>query len=458
MASIYREGKGWSARVRLKGKSAYEGGFARKEDANNWARKMETAFCEKKTPKGMGLKTPLALALRSYVFDEVIYHKGCKPELARINPYLESVDLPLLEATAVPIDAEKDVPVLFSVVERPASERKLPRTFEDYRAARLEKRPRTALQRKRLAAMAVGDIAVSDIKELKNAMVKDQFSRSSINNELSILSAFFTYAFEVWEWSPLDNPCSAVKRPQVNNKRNRVLSASEQVLLASSLNECTNPYVAPFVWFAIETAMRKSEILLTARWKDVNWERRVLCLGDAKNGGREVPLTKAAVALLESLPRFDTDGLIFPVTANAIDSAWERACSRAGITNLRIHDLRHTAATRHAKRLNGDIFLLQLITGHKTLSMLHRYVNQTVDDAVVALDATEPSPGAKVPEPMRAAEVPVPARPKARKLVRICRRRRKDKTAVPEVNSLPDTEHVLAANVLRVDFSRRTAA
>ena len=290
-------------------------------------------------------------------------------------------------------------------------------------------------------------------------MIDDRFSNSSINNELSILSPFFVYANKVWNWSPLPNPCAAVKYRKVNNERNRVLSEGEQEALANALATCDNPYLAPFVGLAIETAMRKGELLKTARWEMVDWQERVLRLPTAKGGKRDVPLTRAAVELLKGMPNFGTSGPIFPVTENAIDSAWERACKRAGIENLHIHDLRHTSATRHAKRLNGNIFLLQLITGHKSLSMLKRYVNPTTKDALAALDATEPAPHAPAPaEPMPAVKTQVPAGPKARKLVRVVRRRTAKEIPVSDAASQSDAEAALAANVVRVDFSRRSAA
>ncbi len=464
MASIYREGTGWSARVRMNGQEAFKGGFALQKAAKDWARDREKEFTKKKIPKGLGRDTPLAFALRDYVYECVATQKGCKAFVSRVNVYLESAGLALLHAEENPREPGKDIPLTFKITERPVSERRLPRTFDVYRTARLEKRPRTAAQRKALATMRVGDIAAHDIEALKKAMMDDQFSNSSINNELSILSPFFTHAHDVWNWSPLPNPCAAVAYRKVNNERNRVLSEGEQVALANALATCDNRYIAPFVWFAIETAMRKGELLKTARWEMVDWEERVVHLPTAKGGKRDVPLTWAAINLLKSMPNFGATGPIFPVTEDAMDSAWERACKRAGIKNLHIHDLRHTSATRHAKRLNGNIFLLQLITGHKSLSMLKRYVNPTMKDALAALDATEPALEALAPDaPAPAAPIPVeetqvPARPKTRRLVRVIRRRIAKEIPVPEAATPSDAEATLAENVVRVDFSRRSAA
>ncbi len=176
----------------------------------------------KRLPGAWGAIPPLALALRDYVYECVAMQKGCKAVVSRVNVYLESAGLAVLHAEEIPPEEGKDIPLAFRITERPVSERCLPRTFEAYRTARLEKRPRTAAQRKALATMRVRDIAAHDIEALKNAMIDDRFSNSSINNELSILSPFFVYANKVWNWSPLPNPCAAVKYRKVNNERSRL--------------------------------------------------------------------------------------------------------------------------------------------------------------------------------------------------------------------------------------------
>ena len=76
MASIYKEGSGWSARVRMNGKSVYKGGFDSQKSAKKWARDQETELDEQKASRGMGRDTPLAL--RDYVYECVATQKGCK--------------------------------------------------------------------------------------------------------------------------------------------------------------------------------------------------------------------------------------------------------------------------------------------------------------------------------------------------------------------------------------------
>ena len=396
MASIYKEGLGYAARVRIKGKSAYKAGFKTKAAAQAWVREAETTLLgTHQQMKGFGpMGTTLAQAMRQHADDFLTTKKGAQPVVTRMNAYFSAVDMPTLKAVPTSATATESSKLTryFDLIEQPSAGAALPRTFAKYRAERIEKRPHTAAIRARLAAMLIGRIAPHDINSLVTAMKKDGFTTSSINNELSVLSMVFKQAKAIWLWEPLTNPVDSIKRDTPDNRRDRVLGdyTGEEEALAAALSECKNPYVAPFVWLSIETAMRKSESLLTARWEDINWHRRILHLRDSKTGKRDVPLTLGAIALLECIPGREEGGAIFKTTADAVDSAWERACARAGIQNLRIHDLRHTAATRLCERLSGDIFALKQLTGHKTLQMLERYVKPRPERVLEKLDATEP--------------------------------------------------------------------
>jgi integrase len=404
MATVYRENsKGkkddqvkksavWSARVRLNGQDRYRSGFKSKREAQQWAREAEVE-CSRldRRVKGLGPdRTTLALALRDYAREFVVQQKGASQAVTRINAYMVHAGLPRLKATALSgprsLQAKKGA-VLFALSEV-TDAKPLPRTFAEHREKRLAKRANTLDLRRKLATMPVSWIAPHHLNDLKVAMATDGYSDSTIRQEIALLSAFFNRAIRAWRWKSLENPADDVDWPVPDNKRKRVLSLEEQERLAEGLR-AQNPLAAPLVWFAIQTAMRRGELLYETTWSQVDWDERILNLRDSKGGSREVPLTREAVAVLESMPRGQPEERIFSLTEEALAGAWQRACKRAGIENLRIQDLRHTAATRHAARLNGNIFLLQLVTGHKTLSMLSRYVNPTARDVVKAFDATD---------------------------------------------------------------------
>src|ERR1035437_9166860 len=409
MPSIYKQSKRkWGARVRVNGQERSGSAFKSKRKATDWANDVEGNLKGDQPQKGLGpASTSLALALHAYAKDVVCLQKSCVQTVTRINKYLELAGVATLKATEVRgpghrgLDAEgipvrTAQPVLFELTEvPPAKKAKLSRTFAAHRNQRLAKRVQSLAVRARLCQIPVSRIAAHDLHGLVLAMTADGYQGTTIRLELALLSAFFEHARRIWAWKPLPNPALDVKWPKPGKGRSRVLSLEEEKRLAAALCNRRNKAIAPVVWFAIETTMRKGELLVTATWSDVNWDMSTITLYDAKSGGRDVPLTPAALAFLRALPQGGPAERIFNVTKEALRAGWKRTCKEAGIVGLRIHDLRHTGATRHAKRLGGNIFLLQLVTGHKTLSQLARYVNVSTDDAVEAMrqaEATAPPP------------------------------------------------------------------
>jgi integrase len=140
-----------------------------------------------------------------------------------------------------------------------------------------------------------------------------------------------------------------------------------------------NPFVKPVIQFAIESAMRLSEIV-SLRWEYVDLKAQTAFLPDTKNGdSRMVPLSTRAIAVLEGLPRSEGEPRAFPVSANAVKLAWRRAIARAGIADLRIHDQRHEATSRIARKI-PNLVELASVTGHKDLRMLQRYYHPRAED------------------------------------------------------------------------------
>lgn len=151
--------------------------------------------------------------------------------------------------------------------------------------------------------------------------------------------------------------------------------------------------------------MRSGEPLTLATWGDIDWENCILRLRDSKTGAREVPLGPGAIETLqwmqlelgallkrqlrrktgESIDPFGPDMPLFPTTYEAVKDVWKTTCRVCGIENLRLHDLRHTAATRYHRELNGDIDSVMVITGHQTYVSVRRYINQTATDIALRL-------------------------------------------------------------------------
>ncbi len=134
--------------------------------------------------------------------------------------------------------------------------------------------------------------------------------------------------------------------------------------------------------------MRRGEIL-SIRWKDVDLQRRYVRVTETKNGNpRAIPLSKAAMTLLGALKvsQGQSDGVVFPVSANALRLAWERLKRRAGVQDLRFHDFRHEAISRFFEK-GLSVPEVASISGHRDLRMLQRYAHARNELIIAKLDA-----------------------------------------------------------------------
>lgn len=136
--------------------------------------------------------------------------------------------------------------------------------------------------------------------------------------------------------------------------------------------------LSAIISFAIETAMRRGEIV-ELRWENINRLKRTAKLLDTKNGeNRTVPLSPVAQKILDSIPR-NLHGRVFSIRADSITTAFDRCCKRAQIENLRFHDLRHEATSRFFE-MGFNLMEVSSITGHKDLAMLKRYTHLKAED------------------------------------------------------------------------------
>jgi integrase len=123
--------------------------------------------------------------------------------------------------------------------------------------------------------------------------------------------------------------------------------------------------------------MRQGE-LLGLTWSQVDRKRKLILLLDPEKikneEPRAVPLSPAALELLDKLPR-STTGKVLPVERLTLYHAFSYACDRAKIRNFTFHDLRHEALSRLAERGDFSVLELAAVSGHKTLQMLKRYTH-----------------------------------------------------------------------------------
>ena len=187
------------------------------------------------------------------------------------------------------------------------------------------------------------------------------------------------------------NPATGIALFQVNNQRERYLTHSEIQSLKDAINESENLQLKHIVVLLLLTGCRKRE-LLDAKWEHFDIERRIWRIPTSKSGKlRYVPLSNAVIEILRNLPRFEGCPYVLPNPQthkpfNTIYISWNTARNRAGMPDLRMHDLRHSFASF---LINSGISLyeVQNILGHSQISTTQRYAHLSQDRLVAAANA-----------------------------------------------------------------------
>lgn len=232
---------------------------------------------------------------------------------------------------------------------------------------RIAKSKRTSLASKSIYLVTPED-ALSFMSEIGG-------SENNKRKYASLLSHLYKTARQQWRME-VHNPVSGeIKLPSNGKPRDRRLEGDEATKL---LEKLTGEAKAIFE-FAIETGMRRGE-MLELEWRNVDFKKCVAVLVDTKNSEtRAVPLSSSAVRVLKSLTQGVGKAKVFTISRSRLRDEWEFARVAAEVPNIRLHDLRHEAASRlFEKGLN--VMEAASVTGHKTLSMLKRYTHLNPTD------------------------------------------------------------------------------
>jgi len=231
------------------------------------------------------------------------------------------------------------------------------------------------------------EIKKSDVERFKrersesHTRYERKRSPATVNRELAVLSAILTLAVD--DELIASNPCRRVKPLRADNTRTRYLTKDEERKLLAALEG--HEWLRSIVTMAIHTGMRRGE-LFKLRWFDVDFPRGMIRVRDTKTGkDRDVPMNSAVREMLERQPK--RSGLVFPSPKTGrqlvdIKRPFGEACTAAGITGLRFHDLRHTAATRLADA-GINVIVIAEILGHSDIRTTKRY-SHAMDEAMRA--------------------------------------------------------------------------
>jgi integrase len=187
-----------------------------------------------------------------------------------------------------------------------------------------------------------------------------------------------------------ENPIRKLKLKAPDRRRERRLNEGDLTRLLEAGKATKNPFILPIIEFAIETGMRRGEIL-AMRWDHIQEAHRALLVPLSKNGQpRVLPLSLAALRLLERVRR--TSERVFPISSNAFRLAWERLRRRAGLRDLNFHDLRHEAISRFFEK-GLSVPEAALVSGHNDMRMLFRYTHAVRIRIIEKLDSPTTAEG-----------------------------------------------------------------
>ncbi len=264
----------------------------------------------------------------------------------------------------------------------------------------------------RLGSLPISEIGRRHVADLHYRLRR---TPTAANDAVGALSRMLNRA-EAWGLLPLgSNPCRLVPRARTR-RRERFLTEAEfrrlgETLDAMEAEERIPVHAAAALRLLMLTGCRSGEIV-GLRWEDVDLERGEIRLRETKTGPRTVPLSPAALRLLETVPRpagnpWVVAGREPGSRLRHINYYWDLVRARAGLEDVRIHDCRHSFASR-ALALGEPLSMIGKLLGHSKIQTTARYAHLTRDSVREAATRVSDSIAAQLwddppakPEPRR---------------------------------------------------------
>ncbi|MDP2805373.1 MAG: site-specific integrase [Gallionellaceae bacterium] len=202
------------------------------------------------------------------------------------------------------------------------------------------------------------------------------------NRVLAVLSSVFNRGIQ---WSVTQtNPCEKIKRNE-EVSRDRFIQHDELTRFFDALQIEPNITIRDYIWLSLLTGARRTNVL-SMQWSEISLHEGTWRIPMTKNGTPQlVPLSPAALELLKSRRKFIDESVpfVFPsigVTGHLVEprKGWERLLVEAGLTNLRIHDLRRTMGSWQAKT-GASLSVIGKSLNHKSVQTTAIYARLDID-------------------------------------------------------------------------------
>lgn len=217
-------------------------------------------------------------------------------------------------------------------------------------------------------------------------------------NRMVILMRYMFNLAKKWKIAGAEsNPTAGVPLYEANNARERFLTAEETQRLREALEYSENTQLRYIVPLLLLTGARKRE-LLEAKWEYFDLDRRTWRIPTSKTGkARHVPLSAAVVSVLGQLPRWEGCAYVVPNPKTrepyvSVFHSWNTARKKAGLPEVRMHDLRHSMASNMVNS-GRSIYEVAKVLGHTQLKTSQRYSHLSQETLLAAVDASANAAG-----------------------------------------------------------------
>jgi integrase len=243
-----------------------------------------------------------------------------------------------------------------------------------------------------LGERMLNDIDGDRVWGIVQGLLKGGRTPATVNRHLAVLRAILRMARDEWQW--IDS-IPKVRLLAGEVERDRWLTREE----ADRLIAACSPHLAAIVRFALATGCRAREVT-GLEWNRVDLSRSTAWLDQTKNGTpRGVPLNHDALRVLEEQvgvhPQYCFTYRGKPIRWELTNSAWHSAVRKAGLSDLRFHDLRHTWASWH-RQAGTSCDELKELGGWKSRVMVDRYAKYATEHLAVAAARIESERGGNV--------------------------------------------------------------
>jgi site-specific recombinase XerD len=259
----------------------------------------------------------------------------------------------------------------------------------------------------KLGELHMGSMSPPDVASFVELMKSQGYALGTCNRALVLLRYGFELALR-WKVAGVDsNPVKEIKNLKNDNRIERFLSNEQAARLLTAVKQSESNMLQYIVLFLIYTGARKREVL-DAKWQDIDWEKKSWRIPKTKSGKvRHIPLSMGALDVITTLKFLLSEGewgveskpqnfseiserFIFMNTRTgkayiSFFYSWDAARIRAGLPDLRVHDLRHSFAS-FLVNAGRSLYEVQELLGHADIRTTSRYAHLSRERLIAAVE------------------------------------------------------------------------